>query len=465
MMIVMRSDMPGTKMRSAHDSLSILPYISGVTCLTLPAKTRRRWRKRSLGSVHHGRPGKDCGCGIFVIRASEMHNAVICVHRTQPYGHGLVVNPLHKSLVIWKGIITQTVPMFGKTASKNESSADEASVDIKVASSDHSEITNEPAQGEAAPKQNKPQQAGWFSSALSSINVFSLLNSLAESGPSQPSMDDPKIKEAMDKAGISKDNPDTQQLMQALAAQQQATGLLQKAQNLKDKAMKMTNSDERQKMIQSAYDAEIAANGQSKMAQRMTSGPWQGGAGGAGIGGCVGMGLGAVLGTVVGGVVSLPTTALGGLVGAGVGGIHGPFIKLNKKKANEVAEREKAKGKNDEEIAEAVQAEAVEEGDGEGAEGEEAVGGAESADAAPQTPTAPANSGAAISQPDSGSAQRNLQRQHSSGTTPTKAAAPAGTKDSSKPKKKPKKLEVRSGNKSGSPAKPAAKANQSSQKS
>ncbi|KAI7164214.1 hypothetical protein KC349_g906 [Hortaea werneckii] len=264
----------------------------------------------------------------------------------------------------------------------------------------------------------------------------------------QKALEKPEVQDALGKAGVDKQNPDVDKLMQALAAQQQATGLLQKANALKDKAMKCLNPAERKKMLQEAYDKEVEANGQSVWARRMQSGVWQVGGAGAGIGGGLGMGLGAVVGSVVGGVVSLPTTALGGLVGAGVGGITGPIIKLDQTKAKQVAEREKKKGKSPEEIEKAVREEAVAEDQGdqgpnEGTlEAEDVVEGlANSASPAPQ------DQNAAISQPEAGSAQHNLQRQHSTGATSQQATTPSGV-EPDKPKKKPRKIEVRSGKKS-----------------
>ncbi|KAI6892287.1 hypothetical protein KC318_g201 [Hortaea werneckii] len=266
----------------------------------------------------------------------------------------------------------------------------------------------------------------------------------------QKALEKPEVQDALGKAGVDKQNPDVDKLMQALAAQQQATGLLQKASALKDKAMKCLNPVERKKMLQEAYDKEVEANGQSVWARRMQSGVWQVGGAGAGIGGGLGMGLGAVVGSVVGGVVSLPTTALGGLVGAGVGGITGPIIKLDQTKAKQVAEREKKKGKSPEEIEKAVREEAVAEDQGdqgdqgpnEGTlEAEDVEGLANSASPAPQ------DHNAAISQPEAGSAQHNLQRQHSTGATSQQATTPSGV-EPDKPKKKPRKIEVRSGKKS-----------------
>ncbi|KAF2862550.1 hypothetical protein K470DRAFT_255835 [Piedraia hortae CBS 480.64] len=125
---------------------------------------------------------------------------------------------------------------------------------------------------------------------------------------------------------------DKEQLLQALSAQTLATRLLEKASHLKDLALKATDPEERQKIIQEAYDKEVEAHGHSKLAQRLQSGVWQGGIAGAGIGGSIAVGLGATVGTLVGGVTSVPTAALGGLIGAGVGGINGPFVKLDQKK-------------------------------------------------------------------------------------------------------------------------------------
>ncbi|KAK3626118.1 hypothetical protein LTR56_020025 [Elasticomyces elasticus] len=354
--------------------------------------------------------------------------------------------------------------MFGKSASK-EPATDEEQAEKQV-STDKTDkgVEDESAATEAADKdkkeEEKPKKASWWST-LTNPNTLSLLNSgfqevmaQTEQGKKMPNTD--QIKKAVQDRGYNvpekeqvmktlnekkmpdqkqlvkvlgdkaPDTPEKEQLMQALAAHENANGLLQRALSLKDTAMKAMNPQERQRMMQEAYDKEVEANGQSKWARRLQSGPWQGGAGGAGIGAGVGAGLGTVIGTVVGGVAALPTTAVGGLVGMGVGGITGPFVKLNQDKAKAVAEREKAKGKSDKEIVEAVKKEAGEEVGDEEAEGD-------------------ADSGA-LSQPEAGSAKRNLQRQQSSGRTATQPTQPPA-RDPNKPRKKPKKLEVRSGKK------------------
>lgn len=122
--------------------------------------------------------------------------------------------------------------------------------------------------------------------------------------------------------------PDREQLVQAVEAAQKAHKAQTAATSLRDKAKRLTNAKERERMLQEAYDAEIEANGYSKMAKRLQSGTWQGGGIGGGIGAGVGLGLGTVVGTLVGGVAAIPTTGLGILAGATAGAIHGPFIKV-----------------------------------------------------------------------------------------------------------------------------------------
>ena len=361
--------------------------------------------------------------------------------------------------------------MFGKKAPpKDEPSADEASLEDKsqAASSgakvDEGETVEEhqTEEGKAEVKDEeppKPKKPSWWRSALSNIDISSLIST------AQGAMDDPGVNAALGKHGKGggEGKPDPEQLMKALAAQQNATGLLQKAQGLKDNAMKCLDPKERQRMVQEAYDKEIEANGQSKFAKRLQSGSWQGGAGGAGAGAGVGMGLGTVLGTVtgtlLGGVVSLPTTALGGLVGLGVGSIHGPFVKLDQSKAKAIMAKGKAEGKSEKEIEDTVKEEALEEmtpeeieqakAAGKNGEGAEAAEGTAAGDEESQTPTesSPTAQDAAISEAEEGSAQPDLQRQHSSGIAKTEAGESGTSSKSNEPRKKPKKLEVRSAKK------------------
>ncbi|TKA83431.1 hypothetical protein B0A55_00329 [Friedmanniomyces simplex] len=358
--------------------------------------------------------------------------------------------------------------MFGKSTPK-EPPTDEEEIGKQQASTQNDSEDTPPNPDEKTDSKPEKKKSSWWS-VLTNPNNLSLLNSafqeitanteqgnmptkdqlmktLNDEGPNIPqkeqlmkNLDKNKLK-APDQEQLMKtlndkgpDIPEKEQLMQALAAHQNANGLLQKALSLKDTAMKAMNPQERQRMMQEAYDKEVEANGQSKWARRLQSGPWQGGMGGAGVGGGVGMGLGTVVGALVGGVAALPTTAVGGLVGMGVGGITGPFVKLNQDKAKQVAAREKAKGKSDEEVMEAVKAEAGEEVPEEAMENVEGEGA--------EISETPASDSVALSQPDQGSAKRNLERQHGSGK---KEAMPA--RDPNKPRQKPKKLEVRSGNK------------------
>ncbi|KAK0810198.1 hypothetical protein LTR75_005702 [Friedmanniomyces endolithicus] len=213
--------------------------------------------------------------------------------------------------------------------------------------------------------------------------------------------------------------PEKEQLMQALAAQQNANGLLQKALSLKDTAMKAMNPQERQRMMQEAYDKEVEANGQSQVgstAAEWTLARWDGRRG-------------------LGGVAALPTTAVGGLVGMGVGGITGPFVKLNQDKAKEIAAREKAKGKSDEEVMETVKAEAGEE------VAPEAIEDVDGGGAGTPAPI-PASSTVAPGQSGQSSAKGTSEKHHSGAKTKIPPA-----RDPNQPRKKPKKLEVRSAKK------------------
>lgn len=73
--------------------------------------------------------------------------------------------------------------------------------------------------------------------------------------------------------------------------------------------------EEKQKILEEAFNEEKKAAKELKIVQRLSSGVWQGGAAGAGMGAGLGMGLGTVVGSLVGGVVSVPTTGLGILAG------------------------------------------------------------------------------------------------------------------------------------------------------
>lgn len=122
--------------------------------------------------------------------------------------------------------------------------------------------------------------------------------------------------------------PDEERLLRAASSAEKAVQAHSKAEELKTTAATLSDPAARARVLQEAYEKEVEAHGQSKVAKRLQSGTLQGAIGGAGIGGAVGVGLGTVVGTLVGGVLTIPTTAVGGLVGSGVGAIHGPFFKL-----------------------------------------------------------------------------------------------------------------------------------------
>lgn len=83
-------------------------------------------------------------------------------------------------------------------------------------------------------------------------------------------------------------------LVEAVEALQKADQLQDAAQSLREKAINITDSRKREQLIRDAYEKEIEAHGQSKLARRLQSGTWQGLAGGTGIGAGVGVGVGTV---------------------------------------------------------------------------------------------------------------------------------------------------------------------------
>jgi hypothetical protein len=124
------------------------------------------------------------------------------------------------------------------------------------------------------------------------------------------------------------DMPSREEMLKTIESLQKAQKAQSTANSLKEKAMAMTNSTQREKMLKEAFDKEMEAHGHSKMAKRLQSGSWQGFGFGGGIGAASGLGTGAALGTLLGGILMVPTTGLGMLIGTGVGAVHGPFVKL-----------------------------------------------------------------------------------------------------------------------------------------
>jgi hypothetical protein len=123
--------------------------------------------------------------------------------------------------------------------------------------------------------------------------------------------------------------PQDDRLAAAASASQAAASANSLASTLRSKASILTDPAERSRLMQAAYDKELEAHGNSKRARVLTSGTFQGAAGGAGIGTAVGMGLGTVTGTLVGVVATVP------------GVIHGPWIKLGGKGKGAGKEEEK----------------------------------------------------------------------------------------------------------------------------
>jgi hypothetical protein len=217
--------------------------------------------------------------------------------------------------------------------------------------------------------------------------------------------------------GKQKQNaPDQTRLEKSIAIAQRVVEAQKSAANLKERAKKAVNPRERIRLLKEAYQKEVEAHGQSKLAKRLSSGVWQGGTAGGGIGAGIAMSLGALTGTLVTGLVSIPTVLLGGLVGAGVGGIHGPWFTLG------LGGEKKDKPKTDEEIrAEAMkEAEALDQAVEKGAT------------TVPQPPKLDEGDETT----EQSSEEHPQQRQASMGSQGSGSAE----------KRKPRKLQVRSGN-------------------
>ncbi|PMD26206.1 hypothetical protein NA56DRAFT_550810, partial [Hyaloscypha hepaticicola] len=117
----------------------------------------------------------------------------------------------------------------------------------------------------------------------------------------------------------------SQHIQAAEAAASLASSIKEKADSLPEDA-----AEEKAHLIEEAQKQEKIYAKEIKVANRLQSGVWQGGAAGAGMGAGVGAGLGTVVGSLVGGVVSIPTTGLGLLGGAATGAVHGPWVKMPK---------------------------------------------------------------------------------------------------------------------------------------
>ncbi|KAI9738105.1 MAG: hypothetical protein M1818_005533 [Claussenomyces sp. TS43310] len=132
-------------------------------------------------------------------------------------------------------------------------------------------------------------------------------------------------------------------LSQASERLKAASEAQEAASQARQRAEETSDPEEKQQALEEAAKQEKRARSETKLAQRLQSGVWQGGASGAGIGAGFGMGVGAAVGAVVGGVTAIPTTGLGLLAGIGAGAIHGPWLKLP------VDKEEKGEGQEDRE--------------------------------------------------------------------------------------------------------------------
>lgn len=114
------------------------------------------------------------------------------------------------------------------------------------------------------------------------------------------------------------------------------------AKEARERADSTENEEEAAHHLEEAGQHEKKFKQEMKIAQRLQSGVWQGGAAGAGMGAGVAGGVGTLVGGLVGGVTAIPTTGLGLLVGVGTGAVHGPWVKLPGGKDGDEVETEEA---------------------------------------------------------------------------------------------------------------------------
>ncbi|KAK7888571.1 hypothetical protein LTR67_008917 [Exophiala xenobiotica] len=249
------------------------------------------------------------------------------------------------------------------------------------------------------------------------------------------------------------DMPPREEMLQTIESLQKASKAQTTANNLKQKAMAMTNSSQREKMLKEAFDKEMEANGHSKMAKRLQSGAWQGMGFGGGIGAGGALGLGAGVGTVLGAILAVPSTGLGMLVGSGVGAIHGPWVKLGggKEEPFEDADPEKVVDALEEETRKQAQGQPQQQSTGEKEKAKE------KARKKPPKLEVRSKKNTNTGTESSGSGSSGVKEGVSEESKPGGRGKEAvnvskGVSEESKPRKKPPKLEVRSG-KGGSTAK------------
>ncbi|OAP57914.1 hypothetical protein AYL99_08652 [Fonsecaea erecta] len=252
-----------------------------------------------------------------------------------------------------------------------------------------------------------------------------VMKSMIGGGKSESASDDVPFNEGGDKI------PSREEMVKTIESLQKAQKAQSTANDLKSRAMALTDPKQREKLLKEAFDKEVEAHGHSKMARRLQSGTWQGFGFGGGIGAATGLGLGAGVGTVLGAIAAVPTTGLGMLIGSGVGAIHGPWVKLGGKE-------EKFEDADPEKVVEALEQEVSQQNNSE----------AEQAATAAASKTEKSG--------DKGNPEETQRRKPpkleirskqvtDSDQQPKTDINPSKSiKEESKPRRKPKKLEIRS---------------------
>ncbi|KIX99127.1 uncharacterized protein Z520_04703 [Fonsecaea multimorphosa CBS 102226] len=252
-----------------------------------------------------------------------------------------------------------------------------------------------------------------------------VMKSMLGGGKSEGGSEDGTHPEGSDKM------PSREEMVKTIESLQKAQKAQSTANDLKSRAMALTDSKQREKMLKEAFDKEVEAHGHSKMARRLQSGTWQGFGFGGGIGAATGLGIGAGVGTVLGAIAAVPTTGLGLLIGSGVGAIHGPWVKLGGKEEKfEDADPEKVAEALEQEVSQQKRSE-VEQAAIATASETERSGEKDNAEEKPRRKPPKLEI-------------RSKQSTESDQQPKTDVNQSKNIKEESKPRRKPKKLEIRS---------------------
>ncbi|TVY40271.1 hypothetical protein LCER1_G009479, partial [Lachnellula cervina] len=117
-----------------------------------------------------------------------------------------------------------------------------------------------------------------------------------ESEPT-PGQNTPPQKDASSPAAPTAESTQAKVISEVNSRLQEAEAAGASATSARQRAESTSDSEEKKKLLQEADTQDRKSKSAIKIAQRLQSGVWQGGASGAGIGAGVGLGLGTVVGS------------------------------------------------------------------------------------------------------------------------------------------------------------------------